>query len=162
MRIGLISDTHDHHHNLQLAVKRFRAEGIHIILHAGDITEATTLQKLEGFNIWVAWGNMDRTPDLDYQVANILGPGRLEHVHHLYIGGKRIALIHGNDRRALDALINSGNYDYIIHGHTHAPRNDQFQHTHIINPGALGGDGWHSGSCAILDVATGDVEFIQV
>ncbi len=161
MRIGLISDTHNNLKNTRQALKRFRAEGINTVLHAGDVTGPTVIQALKGFEVWIAWGNMDRDPTIQETATTVLGDGRLDTLHHLVLEGQRIALLHGDDAEQLDALIHSKDYDYVIHGHTHQRRDERVQQTRIINPGALGGVSWFPPSFAILDLQTGDVEFLE-
>lgn len=161
MRIGLISDTHNNLKNTRQALKRFRAERITTILHAGDVTGPAVIQALKGFEVWIAWGNMDRDPTIQEIAATVLGDGKLDTLHHLILEGQRIALLHGDDAQRLDALIHSKDYDYVIHGHTHQRRDERVQQTHIINPGALGGTSLFPPSFAILDLQTGDVEFLE-
>ena len=162
MRIGLLSDTHNHLRNVESAVARFRAEGIRTLLHAGDITGPPILRALAGFDVWVVRGNMDRDSSLGTVARRLFGPGRMAEVHYLTLDGQRIALLHGDDRSLLEQLSHSGGYAYVIHGHTHTPRDERFGHTRVINPGALGGSGWRPRSCAILDLKTGGLEYLRI
>lgn len=162
MRIGLIADTHNHLRNVESAVARFRAEGVRTLLHAGDITGPHVLRALAGFDVWVSQGNMDRGTGLATIVEQLFGPGRMAQVHYLTLDGQRIALLHGDDRALLELLSRSGGYAYVIHGHTHTPRDEYIGRTRVINPGALGGSGWRPRSCAILDLKTGGLEYLRI
>jgi hypothetical protein len=162
MRIALIADTHDALGKVLLTARRLRAEGVETVLHAGDVTGAEILRLLEDFDVWVTWGNMDTNPNLGAIAGSLFGLGRMDRVHYLTLEGKRIALLHGDDRRLLQRLIQSGEHDYVIHGHTHKPRDERVQGTRVINPGALGGPGWRTGSFALLDLGTGDLERIEL
>jgi len=161
MHIGLISDTHNNLQNVRRAVKRFQEENITTILHAGDVTEPNILEALKGFTTWIAWGNMDRDASIQETATRLFGEGHIRNVQHLTLEGKEIALLHGDDQQKLVALIRSGIYDYVIHGHTHKRRHEQIDKTHVINPGALGGPGWHTASFAILELETGDVTYLE-
>ena len=59
-------------------------------------------------------------------------------------------------------LIGSRDFDYVIHGHSHHPRDEPFSGTRVINPGALGNTRWRRPSFAILDLATGDLSWVKL
>lgn len=162
MRIGLIADTHNHLQNVERAVAHFRAAGVHTLLHAGDITGPHVLQALAGFDVWVVRGNMDRDTGLGTLAAQLFGPGRMAKIHYLTLDGQRIALLHGDDQSLLEMLSRSGGYAYVIHGHTHTPRDEYVGCTRVINPGALGGSGWRPRSCAILNLKTRGLEYLKI
>ena len=190
MRIGLISDTHNNLQNVKLALTRFRTEGVQTILHAGDITGPKILEALADvtplkeshpphkapwggrkpsskFDVWLVWGNMDRHPQLESTVQALFGSGRLAYMQDLTLNGARIALIHGDVWERLQALIHAGDagnpfYDYVIHGHTHKPKDERTNTTRVINPGALGNAAWRSPTYAILDLATDDLQWFRV
>jgi hypothetical protein len=177
MRIGLISDTHNKLKKVQLALACFRSEGIQTILHAGDITGPTILEALAGvapptddppykFDVWLVWGNMDHHPQLASTAQTLFGPGRLARTQKLTLDGARIALTHGDAWDHLQTLIHTGDadrrpYDYVIHGHTHKPKDERVHNTRVINPGALGNADWRSPTYAILDLATDDLQWFR-
>ncbi len=141
---------------------RFQQAQVHTIFHAGDVTGAPTLQLLAGFEVWIARGNMDVDPRLASAVTQTFGEGRLAQVHDINLDGVRIALLHGESWTRLETLIRAAMYDYVIHGHTHVPALKAVGPTHIINPGALGNSRWYCPTCAILDLSTGDVQWIEL
>ncbi|MBN1260384.1 MAG: metallophosphoesterase family protein [Anaerolineae bacterium] len=157
MRIGLLSDTHNQVQNVKRAAETFRSHGVHTVLHAGDITGPNVVRALQGFDVWLAWGNMDRDAHVGSLVVEIFGSGRIDTVQFLNLHGKSLVLLHGDDGDRLRALIRSGAYDYVIHGHTHAWRDERVGCTRVINPGALGGSGWRARTYAILDLAMDDL-----
>ncbi len=162
MRIGLLSDTHDQRERLTRALERFRLEQITTVLHAGDVTKAATLRLLAGFDVWLARGNMDRDPLLLRTAVTLFGTGRMAKVQRISLDNKRLALLHGDDVETLTLLIRSGQFDYVIHGHTHIARDEQHNKTRILNPGALGHVHARLPSCAILDLGTGDLTWIRL
>lgn len=162
MYIGLIADTHDRLQRVRKAAEILRAEGVETVLHAGDVTEAKILRALENFDLWLVWGNMDRNPHLGTIAVSIFGVGHMDTVHYLTLEGKQFALFHGDDTNLLRKLIHSGDYDYIIHGHTHKRRDDRIHGTRVINPGVLGSTGWRPGTFAILDPVGGDLKYLEV
>lgn len=166
MRIGLISDTHDEEHTLGLALARFRQANVQTVLHAGDVTSAFTLKHFVDFDVWIAKGNMDHDPKLALAVAEYFGVERLARVHELSFNGACIAMTHGDSWQRLEALIRApvddGRRRYVVHGHTHAPNDETIGTTRVINPGAIGRTRWRCATCAILDLATDDLQWIEL
>ena len=173
MRIGLISDTHDNVRNLEAALGILRGEGVTTILHCGDVCKPATLRALaglavgnssepcqNGFDVWMARGNMDRQLGLAQAVNETLGQGRLGWLHRLTLDGYPLAMIHGDSEEVLRGLVASGQYAYVIHGHTHRRRDQTVGRTRVINPGALGGTRHQERSLCILDLRSGEARFV--
>ncbi len=158
MKIGILSDTHDDLDAVRKACDLFAAAGISLLLHCGDVCGPAVVEALGEFTVYFALGNMDRMPALGLAVDALQG-GRLAPLHTLTIDGRSIALIHGDDGRALRALITSGTYTYVFHGHTHRHRDERHGRTRVINPGALGGIRWEPPSVCTLDLDTDEVNF---
>jgi uncharacterized protein len=167
MRIGLISDTHDEEHILGLALAHFRQAQAQTVLHAGDVTSPFTLKLFRDFDMWIAKGNMDHDPKLALAVAEYFGAERLARIHELDFDGIHVALTHGDSWQRLEALIRAPvkgevRRRYVIHGHTHAPNDETVGPTRVINPGAIGRARWRCATCAILDLATDDLQWIEL
>lgn len=158
MKIGILSDTHDNLNAVRKACEIFTAGSISLLLHCGDVCGRAVVQALEGFTVYFAQGNGERMPALKEAVDALQG-GRLAPLHTLTLDGHSIALIHGDDGHALRALITSGTYTYVFHGHTHRRRDERRGATRVINPGALGGIRWEPHSVCTLDLDTDEVNF---
>jgi len=161
MRIALVSDTHNDQSRIKQALVRLRQEQITTVLHAGDVTSARVLRLFKSSDVWIARGNMDHDPALDATAHELFGPQRLAAIHKLTIDGHTLALIHNGESAAGRELIRSRDYDLVIHGHSHHPRDEVFAGTRVINPGALGSTRWRRPSFAILDLATGDLSWVK-
>ena len=162
MKIGIISDTHDNLDNLEAALKILAAEGVTHILHCGDVCGANVVQRLAGFGVWIAQGNMDRGVGLAWVIEETLGRGRLAWLHRLTLDGYSLAVIHGDNEQVLGNLVASGEYAYVFHGHTHRRRDQKIERTRVINPGALGGTRKQSRSFCILDLETGEARLVEI
>jgi len=163
MHIGLISDTHNEQQRIKKALEHFRWANITTVLHAGDISSVNTLRLFADFDMWGAVGNMDRDPQLRPTATALFGPGRLARVQRLTLHEVTIAMLHGDSWTTLESLVRSKNYTYIIHGHTHIPHDEMIGTTRIINPGAVGHPrGYHAPTCATLDLATGELVWIEL
>lgn len=162
VKIGVLSDTHIPHRlpALPPAVPRvFRAAGVSLILHAGDVDERGALDDLAAVAPVVAVrGNIHlasrsrSSPHLPYAVyLDVLGHTIvLTHGHgrpHEWLWDKRRGfithaptpesrdqfnreLIARNHRRFPDA-------DVLIFGHSHRPLQQQIGRTLFLNPGAI-------------------------
>jgi putative phosphoesterase len=175
VKIGLISDTHDNLGNLRAAFTILQAEGVTRILHCGDVCKPDTARALSrlftgdegrpdqnGYDIWIAQGNMDRHLELDRAIHEAFGPGRLAWLHRLTLNGCPVAMLHGDNGEVLRGLIAAGKYAYVFHGHTHRRRDQTIGRTRVINPGALGGLRRQNRSLCILDLETADARFVEV
>ena len=48
MKIGIISDSHDHHENVLRAIEIFNDQGVEYVLHGGDIVSPFTAKAFAG------------------------------------------------------------------------------------------------------------------
>lgn len=160
MNIGILSDTHNIQGTTLAALDAFRQAGITRLFHCGDITTEATLALFEGWDVTFVWGNGDlEKPSLE-AAARALGLDLPTRQAQIVIDGYAIASLHGHE--GLRSVIQSGQYRYVFHGHTHQRRDEWIGPTHVINPGALGGARRESRSVAILDVATDALRFIEI
>ncbi len=164
MIIGLMSDTHGDIGRSFRAIDKLLARGCGAILHCGDIGSAEVFDELaalcraHGVPLHAVLGNVDDgEPGLREYRSN-------DGVHlwglraELEFEGRRIAILHGHQPRALDEAIAGGRFDYVMTGHTHV-REDRLEGaTRVINPGAVYRA--HPTSVATLDLASGELEFI--
>ena len=139
MKIGVISDTHDHVDHIDVAIRKFSELGIDTILHAGDYCSPFTIPPFEGFTLIGVFGNNDGDHfRLIRQFRNINGEIHNE-FHELTLGGRKIALYHGTREPITNALVQCGNYDLVITGHTHTPEKHLHGQTLSFNPGSVHG-----------------------
>ena len=162
MKIGLVSYTHNDQRNIKRALTRFRQEDVTTVLHAGDVTRASILRLFDGFDLYIARGNMDRDPGLRPVAESMFGLERFKGLHQMTFDGAHIALTHGDSYHEYQQLVGSQVYDYLIRGHTHKRRDEMIEGTRVINPGALKNPRWQSASCAILNIATGDLTWVKL
>ena len=116
MRIAVIADTHGHLPSRILPDLRQADE----IWHLGDVCDLSTLTAVReiGPPVFAVLGNNDFGLDL---------PATLT----LDRAGHRFFLIHIAPR-ILPAV------EFLLHGHTHVPRDEKIGATRILNPGTIG------------------------
>jgi putative phosphoesterase len=163
MKIGIISDTHNHTANSQWALRQMQDQGIPQFIHCGDVTTYQIVTVFAGLKGIFVFGNMDHDRgELEDGVAWLGSGSSIRYTQKLTLAGKRIAVCHGHETRLLDEFVKSGLNDYVFHGHTHRRRDEQIGRTRVINPGALIASVGKSASMCILDLESGEAEFISV
>jgi uncharacterized protein len=160
MKIGIISDTHNDVEMVRKAVEVFKERSVDLVVHAGDLTSAKLIELFDGIPAKFVLGNCDLDCDIINEKARALGFGCVDEYCDFTADGKRIMLFHGNDIPMFRKAVASGDYDYIIKGHTHNFENYLSNGTRIINPGSV-----YRGeerTVSILDTETDRVEKIKI
>ena len=126
MKLGIISDTHDH---LDPRILKLFA-GVDHILHGGDVGMQTIIHELETIApVTAVLGNTDLGNPLKLTEVITLA-GRKFLLHH-------IVNPHAPDEK-LRARITREQPDVVIFGHTHKPFNQVIAGTLFFNPGYAG------------------------
>ncbi len=163
MIIGVLSDTHNNLENTQKALEVFRGEGIRRLFHCGDITRPDVVYLFTGFDVTFVQGNNDYWRNDLVEAMLVIGGQRILPPRWSgAVGGKRLAMAHGDSHGVLVDLTRSGQYDYVFHGHSHRRRDEYVGPTRVINPGALGGKKDQTRSVAILDLEVDALRFIEI
>lgn len=153
--LGLISDTHIPTRAKTLprkVLERFKAEGVELILHAGDHVNMEVKKKLQRIApVKAVKGNMDW--DVEFP-----------RYQSLTIAGKKLGLHHGDhvrpsgDISLLKEFAKPRNLDILVTGHTHTYFVKHAGDILFVNPGSpTNPQGRRKGSIAILDPAKGAV-----
>lgn len=163
MRIGILSDTHNNLGNLKRALEVFEGEGITTLIFLGDLTRADLVEAMRGFTVHYLIGNMEQDPGAIQ--ANLKAINADNTAGLTYMGeydGVRIAATHGHHEAKLEAFIQSGDYAFVFHGHTHKRRDETIGETRVINPGALGGMRRGHRSVCMVDTEKREVAFVKI
>ncbi len=161
MKVAVLSDIHDHLHNLkafELVLKEAEA-----LIFCGDFCAPFTLATLaELFKgpIHAVFGNNDGDQWLLSKVAM-----RFEHVRlegpfaRLELGGKRIFVVHYPE--IAEDVAASERYALVCYGHNHKASLKALNNTLLLNPGEVMGR-FGVSSIAIYDTATGEATFYSL
>ncbi len=161
MLLGIMSDTHNDVEATEKAIALFRERGITVIAHAGDITSPRMLEFLKGFTCYIVLGNGDLIDAEDIKAkAAALGFHPVEEKLEFELDGKKFVIFHGNNVPMFREALASGEYNYLIKGHTHFFENYVSNECRIINPGAVYGH--DESSVVILDIGADRVEKISL
>ncbi|QLC33570.1 metallophosphoesterase [Halarchaeum sp. CBA1220] len=163
MLVGVVSDTHDDLERARRAVAHFEDAGCETVVHCGDVVAPFTAAVFESdaFDFHAVRGNNDG----EWALRDAIEAFGTYHGESaaLTLGGADFAVYHGTSETLVDALVSCGDYDYVLHGHTHERGHDIAAGTQRVNPGGLpfsgGDDRYH---VATIDTESGDVTFADL
>ncbi|HEX2999969.1 MAG TPA: metallophosphoesterase [Armatimonadota bacterium] len=175
MRIGILSDTHDHLENVAAAAHLLNARGVELVLHLGDwvapfVPLFLTRGAAEPLRCPVKgiFGNNDGDPMLFLKVvAQQQAPVEMRRtVFPLEADGRRIIAYHGTDPEITEALLACRRYDAVFTGHTHDPFARLTDGVLHVNPGTLSGiragKPGHPPTLALYDTVTNTAEIVTL
>lgn len=163
MKIGIMSDTHDHSEGLLKAIEKFNELNVDIVFHCGDWIAPSMLKHCKGLNCEIisVFGNNDGDP------LGLIGNSgdKITFENHCVereIDGKKIAMYHGTSKALLLSLLHCEKYDVVFSGHTHVGLVKKVNDTLHINPGSPSFPRAHTSSVAIYDTQTNEAELIPL
>jgi putative phosphoesterase len=158
--IGIISDTHDNVGNILKAVKIFQEREVDFVIHLGDVVSPGSILFFKGVKLKVIKGNCDGDIEGMKLKLTEIGGQFLGDEAFFEISGKKIAAIHGDNLDRLNRLINTREYSYVLHGHTHLKKDQMVGTARVINPGA---HYWGSEmTIALIDPLMDRFEFVRL
>lgn len=137
MRIGIISDTHDHQRSVRQAVKVFKTHGVECVLHAGDITGPSTItlfSELPGSRVIAVCGNCDSERLSLRAAVEAIGGEIHDRIFTGQLDDRMVYMTHIPN--GLDQVIRDGQYDLVVYGHTHQQDIRRIGQTLMVNPGS--------------------------
>jgi putative phosphoesterase len=165
MLIGLVSDSHDNLPLVEKSVQILNEQKVGLVLHAGDYVAPFVIARFKKLNCRFigVFGNNDGDHEL---LKKRFDDTTNCEVHDLFtqvvVDGYRIALLHGDELELLDAIIDSGYFNAVIHGHSHNRGVERKGKTLVINPGELCGYLTGKPSIAILDTSKDEARLIDL
>jgi putative phosphoesterase len=161
MKIGIISDSHDHFENIKKAVQVFRERGVDRVIHLGDYVNPASVRLFEGERLVGIFGNNDGDRFRLMQVFSEIGAEMKGDFHEFEEDGLNFACYHGTEPQLRESLIASDRYDVVLYGHTHEHAKDKRGKTLALNPGTAHGF-WSLATVAVFDTEAGDIEVIEL
>lgn len=161
MKIGIISDSHDHIENIMKSIKIFKERKVDFILHLGDYVNPASVLAFKDVKLIGIFGNNDGDK---FRLINSFNEvvGKIKgDFHEFEKDGLKFACYHGTEPQLKNSLIECGKYHVVLYGHTHECDNRRVGKTLVLNPGTAHGFG-HKATIMIFDTATKEVEFINL
>jgi putative phosphoesterase len=160
MKIGILSDSHDHLENIRKCMAIFREKEVAFVMHLGDFVNPNSVRAMKGPKLIAVFGNNDGDRfrlmhafhEIDGQIKGDF--------HDFEVDNIRFAAYHGTEYQITDALITSKNYDVVMYGHTHECVAVQSGDTLVLNPGTSHGFGGRS-TIIIFDTQSRSAEIIS-
>jgi putative phosphoesterase len=163
--IGVMSDTHDNLPLIDRAVKRLNETHVELTLHAGDYVAGFVVPRLKELKSKLigVFGNNDGDHELLKRRFSEYPNMELRNSFaEIHVDGIKIALLHGSNRELLEALINGGNFDFVVYGHNHAPEVSQRGKTLVVNPGEVCGYLTGKPTIGVLDTIKHEARIIKI
>ncbi len=161
MKIGIISDTHDHKPVIEKALAVFVGSKVDFIIHAGDHVAPTSMEPFQkaAIPMYGVKGNNDgEVYGLKMRYASMKSAEFHSSPYDFVFNGFKVALMH--EPFALDALLESSKFDLIVYGHTHRKDIRRNGQCILINPGECCSWLTGTGSIMILNTDSSSVEEI--
>jgi uncharacterized protein len=165
MLIGAISDTHDNLPLIEKVVQALNEQKVGLVLHAGDYVAGFVVPKLAKLNCPLigVFGNNDGDQELLKKRFSETNNCTIhDRFTQITIESYRIALLHGHETELLNAIVDSGYFDAVIHGHSHNLSIEQKGKTLSINPGELCGYLTGKSTVVIFDTIKQQARIIEL
>jgi putative phosphoesterase len=160
MRIGVVSDTHNHLPNVARIVELLNAAGVERVVHTGDITQPRTLAVLARLDagLFGVYGNNDAGEREGLAAAAARHGIRLaDPPLELRWAGRRIVVVH--DPRDLGGP-REAPADVALFGHTHRRAIDRAGGRLVFNPGECAGHLRGHNAVGVVDLASLEPEIL--
>ena len=160
MRIGVVSDTHNHLRNVEQIVTLFNRIGVERVVHTGDITQAKTLEALGKLEMPLTgvYGNNDLERDALEHAISEQGFAIVDPPLRLEWAGRVISIVH--DPLDIDASM-LAECDFVLHGHNHRHILERRDDCWVFNPGECAGMMSGLNAIGIVDLATAETELVR-
>ena len=156
--LGVISNSDGRADAVASAVSAFKAAGAALLLHCGDVGGRHVLDALaETIPASFVWGDRDRDRMGLLRYAHSVGVECMGLIGDLDIDDRKIAVLHGDDRKLVRKLLDEQQHDYILCGHETAVEDYTVGKTRVLNPGAL-----RAGSALLLTPANGKITIVPI
>jgi putative phosphoesterase len=164
MHYLIVSDSHDNHANLQLAIDQAKLRGITQAIHLGDLCSPPIAKRMSesGLHWFLIWGNCDGDKlNCQQQTA---ASGMVDMVtteyRELTLDGKSVFLTHYP--LLAEHAAESGRYDAVFYGHNHLRSQAMVGETLFANPGEICANKTGIISYGVYDSDTNTFELVEI
>jgi len=160
VKVGIVSDSHDHRGAAEGALLLFRAEGVGMVIHLGDVCSPAVLAAFPdpAIPFLGVFGNNDSDRD---GLQEATGGAFRQGPHIETVDGRKILLAHSYDQLQGE-LSGQGRFDLVLFGHTHRPLTMRVGKALVLNPGESCGLLGGKNTCAIVDLDTMEPRIVEI
>lgn len=160
MRIGVVSDTHNHLSNTSRIVELFNEARVDRVVHTGDITQAKTLHVLAALDAPLVgvYGNNDLERENLESACEELDMDFVDPPLHFEWENRRVVVVHDPEDLAPELLSGCA---VALHGHDHWQNIERRQGALVFNPGECAGHMQGRNSVGVLDLTTLDAQILN-
>ncbi len=161
MRIGVVGDTHNQMINVDRIVGLFREAQVERVVHTGDITQPTVLERFAALEVPLlgVFGNNDLA-EREHLAnhAERFGMDLTDPPRTLEWAGRRILVVHDPEETPSPL---AADLDLVLHGHTHRYRLEHRGETLIFNPGECAGIMAGANAVGLVDLISLDTRLLR-
>lgn len=161
MKIGLISDSHDHMENIKKSVKVFKDNKVDLVIHLGDYVNPNSVLAFKGLKLTGIFGNNDGDKFRLINAFNTIGGEIKGDFYEFETDGLKFACYHGTEWQLKNSLIECGKYDVVMCGHSHECVSKKSGDTLVLNPGTSHGF-MDKATVMVFDTLTRKAETIEL
>ncbi len=165
MLIGAVSDSHDNLLLIDKAVQTLNTHKAELVLHGGDYVSPFTIAHFAKLNCPLigVFGNNDGDHEfLKQRFSETKNCTVHESFTTVNADGYKIALLHGHETELLNAIIEAGTFNAVVHGHSHNKNILQVGKTLAVNPGELCGYLTGKPTITLIDTAKNTAKIIEL
>jgi putative phosphoesterase len=164
--LGVISNTDGRAEAVAAALNIFRGSGnVAFVVHCGDVGGRHVLDALGSVASAFIWGDRDRDRMGLLRYAHSLGVDCLGLIGDLEFDDKKIAVVHGDDRKLMRRLLDEQQHDFLLVGHELSVEDYTVGKTRVLNPGPLyrsSTGSQNAGSAMLLDPSSGKIKLVPL
>jgi putative phosphoesterase len=161
MLVGIFADSHDHLSNIRLAVERFNAAEVELVLFAGDLVSTISVPPLRNLKapVIACFGDNEGNKLGLQSGFRLVGQLSEPPVRLTTADGTRFVLAHMKRQlRGFDE-----DFDVAVFGHSHKPRiQTDSQGRLLINPGETGGWSFGRSTIVLLETTTREATVVDL
>ena len=124
---------------MRAAAAALRELGAELIFHCGDVGGRHVLDEMKALDSAFVWGDADKDRMGLLRHAQRIGVACYGVLADVELDGKRVAVLHGDDKKLLQKLLAEQQHDFVIWGHGPEPEDKKVGKTHVVHPGSLYG-----------------------
>ena len=145
---------------MRAAAATLRERGAELIFHVGDVGGRHVLDEMKEIESAFVWGDTDKDRMGLLRHAQRIGVACYGVLADVDFDGKRVAFLHGDDKKLLQRLLAEQQHDFVIWGHGPEGEEKIVGKTHVVHPGSL--HGGTARSAALVDTDSNVVELLKV